>query len=706
MHRPVRLLLAVSAAVLLPMCGKSHHDSTFPLTIVVSGNGTTSPSAGVHSYLAGRTVTVTATPATGAMFTGWSGAATGTAATVTVTMDSPQVLTASFAGDYGVVVNAVPGLSPDFMMGADVSMLAQIEASGGKFSDEDGTGKDCLAILQSHGVNWIRLRLWNQPVIAHDFVTGGITITAGESAGGINGLERDIALAKRAKALGMKVLLDFHYSDWWADPGKQLIPQAWETYTLEQMETAIHDFTGQTISAMKDAGARPDMVQIGNEANDGILWPVGRISGPNGYDGFAALLSQAAAAIRAVDPSIQIMIHLANGNNNSLYRSVFSALVARDVDFDVIGLSFYPYWHYTAGKLALNELAYNLTDISQYFGKPVAVVETAYAWTLADADSEKNNFGAAEQANGGYLASVQGQTTFLRDLIETVSNVPGGMGLGIFYWEPDWIPVSGAGWYTNGGDGWDNQTLFDNTGKALASMNVFRAVYEPRPEVVATATSVAPVEVGTWVGTAPSLPTSVKVTYSDDSVRPVAVLWDAVTADQYAAAGTFSVAGTISGVDLPATANVTVKVNANLLTNPGWETGDTSGWTVTDPSGATGISGSDVRTGTHTFHWWLASAFTFTVQQTVTGLEAGKVYEFSFWNIGDTSEPMQAFATCGTTTQTVDFHPGAWTSDPAAWLHETIGNLDGSAGSCTVGVTSTAAAGNWGSLDDFSFNEQ
>jgi len=638
MHRPVRLLLVVSAALLLPVCSKHHDDNTPP--------------------------------------------------------------------DYGVVVNPIPGLSSDFIMGADVSMLAQIEASGGKFYDEKGVQKDCLAILQSHGMNWVRLRLWNAPVIAHDFLTGGITIAAGQSGGGINDVTRDIALAKRAKALGMKVLLDFHYSDWWADPGKQFIPQAWEGYTLAEMETAIHDFTSATITAMKDAGAQPDMVQIGNEINDGFLWPVGRISGPNGYDGFAALLSQAASAIRAVDPSIQIMIHPANGNNNALYRTMFSALVARDVDFDVIGLSFYPYWHYTAGKLAMNELAYNMTDISEYFGKPVVVVETAYAWTLDDADTEKNNFGATEEDKGGYLATVQGQTTFLRDLMETVANVPGGRGLGIFYWEPDWIPVSGAGWYTNGGDGWDNQTLFDTTGKALASMNVFRAVYQDRPVVDATPTSVAAVAVDTWVGAAPSLPPSVKVTYSDDSVRPVAVVWDPVASDQYAAPGAFSVAGAISGVDLPATANVAVKVNANLLTNPGFETGDTTGWTVTDASGATAISGSDVRTGTHTFHWWLASAFTFTIQQTVTGLETGKTYEFSFWNIGEPTEPMQAFATCGTTTQTVDFNPGAWTSDPAAWFHETIGNLDGSAGSCTVGVTSTAAAGNWGSLDDLSLTEQ
>jgi arabinogalactan endo-1,4-beta-galactosidase len=607
--------------------------------------------------------------------------------------------------DYGVTVNAIPGLPSDFIKGADVSMLAQLEASGAKFYDESGKEKDALRILKEHGVNWVRLRVWNHPVIAHDFATDGMTVHAGESAGGINDAARDATLARRAKDLGMKVLLDFHYSDWWADPAKQWVPQAWEGMDLAALETAIHDYTAQTLATMTAAGATPDMVQLGNETNDGFLWPVGRVS-VNGYGNFAALLSSAAAAVRAADPNIKIMIHLANGNNNSLYRSMFSALVARDVDFDIIGLSFYPYWHNSPGKLPMNELAYNLNDISEYFNKPVVVVETAYAYTLDDADSEKNSFGAAEEAKGGYVASVQGQTTFLRDLMETVAGVPGGQGLGIFYWEPEWTPVAGAGWYTNGGDGWDNQTLFDTTGKALPSMNVFRAVSQDRPEVIATPKSVEVVAVSTWVGLAPSLPGSVQVTYSDDSVRPTAVLWDDIGADSYAAAGTFTVAGTIPGVGLPATAQVTVTVNANLLTNPGLETGTDSSWTVTDASDALSVSGSDVRTGSWAFHWYLGTAFSFTVEQTVSGLQAGKTYQFSFWAMGNSGEPMHAYATCGATTTPLDFTLAGWTADPNSWLHETISGLDGTAGSCTVGVTSAARAGDWGSLDDFSLVEE
>jgi hypothetical protein len=355
----------------------------------------------------------------------------------------------------------------------------------------------------------------------------------------------------------------------------------------------------------------------------------------------------------------------------------------------------------TAGFVALRVLVHRRTGVR-------TGVRDAFSFPRAEVRRIRRQrpARAPEESKGGYLATVQGQTTFLHDLMDTVSNVPGGRGLGVFYWEPDWIPVTGAGWYTNGGDGWDNQTLFDTAGKALASMNVFRAVSEDRPVVVATPVSVETTAVNTWVGVGPSLPPSVKVTYSDDSVRPVAVLWGAVTADQYAAAGAFDVSGTISGISLPATAAVTVKVNTNLLVNPGFETGDATGWTVTDASGATTIGQSDVRTGSFTFHWWLGAAFSFTLAQTVDGLDTSKTYQLSFWGIGDTSEPMQAFADCGGPTLTADFSLGAWTSDPAAWFNEVLGDITTTTGSCTVGVTSSAASGQWGSMDDFSLNEQ
>jgi arabinogalactan endo-1,4-beta-galactosidase len=604
------------------------------------------------------------------------------------------------APDYGVTINSIPGLPEDFIKGADVSMLAQLEASGAKFYDESGKQGDALQILKEHGVNWVRLRIWNQPVIAHDFVTDGFTVHAGESAGGINDATRDTALAKRAKALGMKVLLDFHYSDWWADPGKQWVPQAWEVLDLAGLETAIHDYTAQVLTGMKAAGAEPDMVQIGNETNDGFLWPLGRVSA-NGYEGFAALLSRAAAAVRETDPSIRIMIHLANGGDNTLYRGMFSHLIALGVDFDVIGLSYYPYWHGPIGDLQAN-----LADVSQYFNKPVVVAETAYAWTLDDADGEKNNFGATQEALGGFQATAQGQASFLRELMAVVADVPDRRGLGVFYWEPDWIAVQGAGWYTNGGDGWDNQTLFDHAGKALPSMNVFRAVSEERPWVEPAIASIPALNLSVPKGTVPTLPASVSAIYDDGSIRPLYVVWDPVDPAAWDTVGTFDVAGTVVGSSLPATLHALVYVN--LLQNAGFETGDLTGWSLTGAdAGAANVKNSapDAHAGTYSVSYWKGTAFTFTLEQTVAGLDPGSTYTFSFWASGLAGSALQGFATCNGVTQTVAVLNTGW-GGGGNWNSYSIGGLSGAGGSCTVGVIASSAANDWGNLDDFQLHPE
>jgi arabinogalactan endo-1,4-beta-galactosidase len=334
-------------------------------------------------------------------------------------------------------VNPIRGLHPDFIKGADVSMLAQIEQSGGKFYD-NGIEKDCLQILKDHGVNWIRLRLWNNPKDADGNPLGG----------GNNDLETTIYLAKRAKALGLKFLLDFHYSDFWADPGKQNKPAAWANLSGEELQQAVYDFTAMVINKLKDNGVMPDMVQLGNEVDNGFLWPDGKISGGD-YSGFAALLKQGIKAVRDNDPNnndpekrVKIMIHLSNGGNNALYRSFFDNLIYKQgvTDFDVVGLSYYPYWHGT-----LEELKNNMNDISQRYNKYVVVAETAYAFTLDNGDKTENIFGTKEEALGGYKASVQGQATAIRNIMEAVSQVPDNKGLGVFYWAPEWIPVGFSG---------------------------------------------------------------------------------------------------------------------------------------------------------------------------------------------------------------------------------------------------------------------
>lgn len=369
-------------------------------------------------------------------------------------------------------VDPIDGLRPDFIMGADVSMLRQIEISGGKYY-VNGVEKDCLKILRDHGVNWIRLRIWNDPTDEHGEGLGG----------GNNDLARTVEMAARAKAMGLEFLLDFHYSDWWADPGKQNKPKTWEGLGTEELKQAVYDYTAEVIQRLAGAGAMPDMVQIGNELNGGMIWPDGKTwrdgsEQIGGYDGFVGLLKQGIQAVRDCDPNhdkpqkrARIIVHLADGGDNKLYRRVFDALTERNVDFDIIGLSYYSYWHG-----ALNQLKNNMGDVSKRYHRDVVIAETAYAYTLENRGGLANIFGEKEQAAGGYEATVQGQATAIRDVMEAVAQVPDGRGLGVFYWEPDWFPVEGAGWKAGEGDNWANQAMFDAEGHALPSINVFHLV--------------------------------------------------------------------------------------------------------------------------------------------------------------------------------------------------------------------------------------
>ena len=346
--------------------------------------------------------------------------------------------------------------------GADISTLKKVEDNGGSFYDK-GKRKDPLVILRRHGVNYVRLKIWKDPV----------------NVDGYNDLSQTVEMAKRAKKKGLKLLLDFHYSNFWADPGRQDKPTAWVGLSPAALEQAVYDHTAETMQALKKAHALPEMVQIGNELNSGMLWPDGKTwgEGSGGFDRLAPLLRAGINGVRDVaGPKVKIMLHLADGGDNGLYRWWFGEITKRGVtDFDVIGLSFYPYWHGT-----LEQLAANMADISEHYDKDVVVVETAYAFTLEDGDGYPNIFGAEQQAAGGYPATVAGQADFLRDLREVVQNVPGGRGLGVFYWEPTWIPAAGAGWRSGEGNAWDNQALFDFDGNALPSLSALGAPLKHR----------------------------------------------------------------------------------------------------------------------------------------------------------------------------------------------------------------------------------
>lgn len=367
---------------------------------------------------------------------------------------------------------AMPG---DFIKGADISTLLEAEQHGATFYNQDGQQQDALAILKANGVNYVRLRLWVDPQDAQGNSYGG----------GGNSLQTTLALAKRAKAQGMKLLLDFHYSDFWTDPGKQFKPKAWEKMDYPQLKTVIHDYTRDTIARFKKEGVLPDMVQIGNEINSGMLWPEGKSWGQGGgeFDRLAGLLNAAIDGLKENlnhGEQVKIMLHLAEGTKNDTFRWWFDEITKRQVPFDIIGLSMYTYWN---GPLTA--LQANMDDISKRYNKEVIVVEAAYGYTLENCDNAENSFQVKEEKEGGYPGTVQGQYDYLHDLMQAVINVPAHRGKGIFYWEPTWIAVPGTTWATRAGmkyihDEWkegnarENQALFDCQGHALPSLAVFK----------------------------------------------------------------------------------------------------------------------------------------------------------------------------------------------------------------------------------------
>jgi arabinogalactan endo-1,4-beta-galactosidase len=367
--------------------------------------------------------------------------------------------------------NAMPA---DFIKGADISTLLDTEKHGAKFYNDKHQQQDAIAILKENGVNYVRLRLWVDPKDPQGKAYGG----------GDNDLASTIQLARRAKAQGMKLLLDFHYSDFWTDPGKQYKPKAWEKMDYLQLKTTIHDYTRDTIARFKQEGVLPDMVQIGNEINGGMLWPEGKSWGQGGgeFDRLAGLLNSAIDGLKENlkgGEQVKIMLHLAEGTKNDTFRWWFDEITKRNVPFDVIGLSMYTYWN---GPISA--LKSNMDDISKRYNKDVIVVEAAYAYTLANCDNAENSFQAKEEKDGGYPATVQGQYDYIHDLMQAVINVPDHRGKGIFYWEPTWIAVGGNTWATQAGmkyinDQWkegnarENQALFDCQGKVLPSVKVF-----------------------------------------------------------------------------------------------------------------------------------------------------------------------------------------------------------------------------------------
>lgn len=363
----------------------------------------------------------------------------------------------------------------DMIKGVDISSLLEVERCGGVFRD-GGEELDALTILRRYGVNWVRLRLWNDPY----------SETGEEYGGGGCDMAAVLTLARRAKRLGMKWLLDFHYSDFWADPGKQTVPKAWQGLDEAGLEASVYRYTRDVLRSCREAGIAPDMVQVGNEVTNGLLWPTGKT--PN-WETICRYISAGVRAVREEASQARVMVHLDNGGNHALYREWFDHYFALGGDCDVIGLSYYPFWH---GSLA--DLAANMNDIAPRYGKDLVVVETSMGFTM-DSYAVYEGLAAGERKGMAtrpelvrkidYPMTPQGQADFTADLLQVIRNVPEERGAGFFWWEPAWLPVPGSGWANRagweyvhengpGGNEWANQALFDYDGNAQPALKVIR----------------------------------------------------------------------------------------------------------------------------------------------------------------------------------------------------------------------------------------
>lgn len=301
-----------------------------------------------------------------------------------------------------------------FVHGADVGWLPQMEATGYKFYDSIGVQQNCLQILKDKGINTVRLRVWVNPT--NDRINGHCS------------KNEVVTLALRAQALGMRVMIDFHYSDTWADPGHQGKPAAWASHSFNQLLTDVYNHTFEVLDTLKKSGVTPAWAQIGNEITGGILWPDGST---NNWPQLAQLLNKGYDASKAIDTSIKVIIHVDQGNNNSRFRYFFDNARNQGVKYDIIGLSYYPFWLGTNYTLTINDLGNNMNDMVTRYGKEVMVVET-----------------------GGDYTKVQDTYDMLVAVIGKVEAVPDSKGLGVIYWEPEgeksWSGYQLSCWGVNG----------------------------------------------------------------------------------------------------------------------------------------------------------------------------------------------------------------------------------------------------------------
>jgi arabinogalactan endo-1,4-beta-galactosidase len=596
-----------------------------------------------------------------------------------------------------IYVEAVPNLQKVFMYGVDISGVIAQENSGVKFFGFDGKEQDIFKTLAEAGVNYIRVRVWNDPYDAQ-----------GRSYGGGNcDVKNAAAIAARAKKYGMKLFVDFHYSDFWADPGKQMAPKAWAGMEVEQKAAALEQFT---LDALKEIGKSGNigMVQLGNETNNAM-------SGENKWMNIAVLMNAGAGAVRKYDKNIKIAVHFTDPQQGR-YVNFAQYLKNFDVDYDVFASSYYPFWHGT-----LENLTAQLIMVKERYGKEVLIAETAYAYTEKDGDMFGNTI--SDPRGQAYPFSVYGQARSVRNVIAAA--VDAG-ALGVFYWEPAWIPVgtdydanfvkweqNGSGWASSyasaydprdagmwyGGRAVDNQALFDFNGLPLPSLKVFKYAKNGASMRENFIDAIPDIEIKQLLSGPRALPETVSVVYADGGIQAVPVTWNQAQLDAANALGDYVINGAVGGASVKCYLSVEDK---NYVVNGGFEDSDMRMWNV---SGSVSSGGhierraTDPRSGEASFHFWDSEPLDFTVTQTITGLAQGR-YMLSACLHGDkggAGAECFIFAQAGTVYERADMTLAGYKNFQQATVYFEAGE----SGAVTIGFTVKCAANGWGGWDDF-----
>lgn len=613
-----------------------------------------------------------------------------------------------------IYVEKIDGLPEDFIKGMDISSLLVEEASGVKYYDENGEEQDLMRLLADAGLNYVRVRVWNDPFDENGNGYGGGNCTAASAA----------EIGARAAKYGMKLCVDFHYSDFWADPSKQMSPKAWKDMNGSDKAAALKEYTKNSLNQIIDAGADVGLVQVGNETNNGI-------AGERALGERLQLLKVGCQAVHDVAAErgldIKAVVHYTQVDDAANTLKIASELDAAKVEYDVFGISYYPYWHGT-----MDNMIKVLKDIESEYGVATCIMETSYPYTTEDGDGSGNSVSGDELSD--YPVSVQGQANAIRDIM-AAANSAGAIGL--FYWEGAWIPVGsnssdnskiweeyGSGWASSyagaydpddagryyGGCSWDNQAMFDFSGKILDSLNVFKYVNYGAKGKQLEVVSIEEAVFETPIGGELLIPEELKVTYNDSSCKvPMKVTWDErdiASIDSFTA-GVYELngKGSIEGIDGEFDIKGSVRVAAiNYVDNPDFEGEDASMWKATykegkDPTDIQNKS-ADAHGGDRAFHFYRADEFEFDATQNITDIPEGKYSASAFLQGGDvgSDSDIYMFVTVnGETFESDKIEFTGWQQ----WKNAVIEGINIPADSeVTIGFHVKSGPGGWGTIDD------